>query len=296
MSHPYASREYALAFADVARPLYLEEAGLWVLCRSIPGTDLEDSMGCYPVSPIDPAADWESAFGRLEAARIQSLVLVSDVLTQPAEADLREIFDPVVAFKTHHLVDFSCGDLKVSKHHRQGVRRARRACETRTIALENHMDAWCGLYEGLVAHRRIRGIQVFSQAHFEALADMNDLVTVGAFVGEDLVSAHLWLRHEHRVYSHLAASNENGYAVGAAYAVHDHALRLFAEQGARIVDLGGTGGTGDTRDGLESFKRGFSNRSERNWLCGKIIDTRGYDALCTRLGRTDDFFPAYRGA
>jgi lipid II:glycine glycyltransferase (peptidoglycan interpeptide bridge formation enzyme) len=125
---------------------------------------------------------------------------------------------------------------------------------------------------------------------------MNGLVTVGAFVGEDLVSAHLWLRHEHRIYSHLAASNESGYAIGAAYAVHDHALRFFSAHGGRIVDLGGTGGTRDARDGLESFKRGFSNRSVQNWLCGKIIDAQAYNALCRQLGRTDDFFPAYRGA
>jgi hypothetical protein len=158
------------------------------------------------------------------------------------------------------------------------------------------MDAWCTLYSELVAHRRIRGLQVFSRRHFEALAEMPALVTVGSFVGEDLVSAHLWLRHEHRAYSHLAASSEAGYAIGAAYAVHDHALRHLAEDGVRIVDLGGTGGIRDAQDGLESFKRGFATHSERNWLCGKILDRRAYDALCDRFGSAEAFFPAYRGA
>jgi hypothetical protein len=295
VNHPYASEEYANSFVDGAQPVRLDGPGLWVLQREILDTGERDATGCYPVAPIDRTADWAAGFQQLRELGLASLVLVTDVMTQPTETALREIFDPVVPFKTHYLVDLDGGYPGATKHHRYEMRRAGRSCETRLIDLAEHLDAWWALYQELVRRHRITGLLAFSRSYFEALARLQGLVTVGAFAEEGLVSAHLWVRHEALVYSHMAASSEAGYAIGAAYAVHGHALRLFGESGATTADLGGTRRSKDADDGLAAFKRGFANRSVRNWLCGRILDAKRYQALCDRLGRASDFFPAYRG-
>jgi hypothetical protein len=50
----------------------------------------------------------------------------------------------------------------------------------------------------------------------------------------------------------------------------------------------------DPRDGLASFKRGFANRSEPFFLCGKVLDADAYASLSAGRAETQ-YFPAYRG-
>jgi hypothetical protein len=61
-----------------------------------------------------------------------------------------------------------------------------------------------------------------------------------------------------------------------------------------MIDFGaGAGATDDPENGLAIFKRGFANRSEPFFLCGKILDSELYDRL-TGTKPDDAYFPAYR--
>ncbi len=45
----YLSSAYAESLAEFGRPRELAKCGGWILERKIPGTDLHDAMGCYPL-------------------------------------------------------------------------------------------------------------------------------------------------------------------------------------------------------------------------------------------------------
>jgi hypothetical protein len=118
---------------------------------------------------------------------------------------------------------------------------------------------------------------------------------VGAWAEEKLVAGHIWVDHDGIVFSHLAASSPEGYAVSASYAVYDASLRRFAN--ARTINLGGAAGLlDDPGGGLSRFKRGFASSTSQSWLCGKVLRPRLYVALSQQAGKTGapDFFPAYR--
>jgi hypothetical protein len=195
--------------------------------------------------------------------------------------------------KTHYLVDPAAGAYQPSRHHRYEIRRAaQRGVEVRSVALHDILGEWSALYAELIALRGITGVQRFGPASFAALADCEGVSATAAFMGTELVSCHLWVKHGSVVWSHLAASSARGYANGATYAVYDWALRAFA---GHVVNLGGAAGHDDGVSGLARFKSGFSNRVHQSWLLGQPLDVDAYARLCNARNRTPtDYFPAYR--
>lgn len=289
MIHPYADPRYAAAFGAGYMPVYLPQADLHVLKRPIPGTDRFDAMGPYPLSPIRPDAKLVEDFALLQAQQIVSLVLVSDPFRRPELAALEAQFDTAQLFKDHFVHDFA-NPAPYSKHHRYEVRRAHRDCETRIIDLKEYGDAWYGLYSRLIAKHGMTGIQAFSRDYFDQIAALNPVI-VGAFHEETLISAHLWFLHEGYVYSHLAASSDEGYRLRAAYAVYDFSIQHFAGQKARMLDLGAGAGLAGSQ-GLTFLKQGFSSATVPCYLCCKILDEAAYAQLSA--GKIGNYFPLYR--
>jgi lipid II:glycine glycyltransferase (peptidoglycan interpeptide bridge formation enzyme) len=182
-------------------------------------------------------------------------------------------------------------DHRFSSDHRTKINRARRNCDTRRIALAEHLDAWMALYNELIARHGITGIQAFSRDYFAKLCALEPMM-VGAFCDDQLVSAHLWLQHETHGYSHLVASNALGYAHRAAYAVYDESISYFKTIGITQIDFGGGAGSAQASAGLVQMKRGFSNTSAPAYLCGKILNRAVYNQLSA--GKTGAYFPLYR--
>lgn len=288
--HPYASHEYAKAFAQNLEFIYLEEAKIFVVKRPIPGTSFHDAVGCYPLSPISETGDLDKDFSTLKKHNIISLVLVADTFFSPAQERLRDFFDHVVEFKEHYLCNLSENN-EYSSHHRYEVKRALKSLEVRKIDFKDFIEEWIKLYQNLIDKHEIKGIQAFSREYFLELQNTNPLM-FGAFIDETLVSSHLWFEYSGYGYSHLAASNEIGYKLSAAYPVIDASLKYFRESGVKMVDLGGDSGITDTKGKLTFFKKGFSNMSKFCYLCGKIIDKSIYDQLSLNLDTK--YFPAYR--
>ena len=290
MTHPYASLAYAQAFGRGYEPIYLPGMDLHVLKRPIEGTSYFDGMGPYPLSSLTAVDRARDDFAILAAHQIVSLILVIDPMRGPTPLALAQVFDQVTPFNDHFVREPGL-DQPYSRHHRAEVRRAFRVCETRIVRLGDYLDDWSSLYEALRLKHQIGGIQAFDRQYFDKLAALEPFM-MAAFIDGALVSAHIWFCHDGYTYSHLAASSPEGYRQSAAYAVYDHSFRHFADQGVRMVNLGGGAGIAAPSQGLTYLKQGFSTGTLPCYLCGKIIDPAVYAMLSK--DRQTGFFPAYR--
>jgi hypothetical protein len=114
--------------------------------------------------------------------------------------------------------------------------------------------------------------------------------------GNEVVGAHLLAIDGNMAYSHLAAFSPRGYEIWAAYGIYWASLDYLTARGVNQLDLGGTAGLKSTpTDGLDRFKRGWSNMTRTVCLCGRVLDPQRYDQLCRcRDGGGTHYFPAYR--
>lgn len=287
--HLFATRAYAEALAGAAAAVGVPEWGSHVVRRPMEG-GLADAMGPYPMQVFGRGADIPAGLERLAGQGLVSVVTVPDPLLHFAP-DLGRHFDLCRPFKTHQLVDPARGPYAPSKHHRDRIRRGLRRCRIDRVPLVERLDDWRVLYAGLAARRAISGPAAFSDAYFRMLAAEPAITAFAAWVDEACVGMTLWFAAEGVVYNHLTASNAEGYAHGANFALYDSAIAHFAGQG--IINLGGGAGFSDAEDGLSAFKRGFANGEVAAHICGAVLDRAAYARLSA--GRAPgDFFPAYR--
>lgn len=277
----------------MGRAVEVPEWETCVIARPIPG-GRQDIIGCYPLSIIHPAADLEAGLARLRGEGYVSATLTLDDFHRPSIEALALAFDLVRPFKVHFLHRGPLANYRPGKDHRYKVNRACRTVTSRPIDLADHIDDWIALYGDLTDRHNLSGMHVFPRRSYELLAQLGGVHAIGGFVGDELVSCHIWVAHEGRVHSHLAASSPLGYANRAAYAVSDASVNYFAD--AEIINFGGGAGLGnEAGDGLTQFKRGFSNDQARSYICGAVLDRAAYQELS---GRGDivqsDYFPAYR--
>ena len=288
--HPYGLKAYAAAFASTATPLCLPASGTWVLERAIPGHDGADVAGCHPRTPLADHASLTADLDFLAARGDVSAVFAVDVFTHPGLDVLEKMFDIARPFKTHYL-RAPAPTLALGSHHRYMVKRARQACEVAFVPLTGHLDTWCALYATLADRRGISGAQAFSRTYFECLATLPGLATACAFDRGTPVAMHLWFEYQDKLYSHLAAASERGYALSAPYAIHAFVCEHYRD---RMIDLGGSAGnTDDPGGGLARFKRGFASSECPSFLCGKVLDARRYAAMAPPAS-AGSYFPAYR--
>jgi hypothetical protein len=122
---------------------------------------------------------------------------------------------------------------------------------------------------------------------------MPGLVALRAERGGATVGMTLWLEDPPFAHYHLGAYSSEGYEVSASYAVFDRAIGHLRDRGVRWIDIGGSAGD-ESDDGLDRFKRGWSNEARTAHLCGRVLDRAAYRRL-TGAGSTG-WFPAYRAS
>ena len=288
--HPNGLKAYAAAFAPAATPLCLPASGTWVLERAIPGHGGIDVTGCHPRTPLADHASLTADLDFLAARGEVSAVFAVDAFANPGLEVLEKAFDIARPFKTHYL-RAPASALALGSHHRYMVKRARRACAVEFVLLAGHLETWYAMYAILADRRGISGAQAFSRGYFESLAALPGLATVGAFENGMPVAMHLWFEYQDKLYSHLAAASERGYALSAPYAIHAFVCEHYRD---RMIDLGGSAGnTDDPGGGLARFKRGFASSECPSFLCGKVLDARRYAAMAPPAS-AGSYFPAYR--
>jgi GNAT acetyltransferase-like protein len=295
MMHPYSTIEYGESLRHIGEPIHVPEWGTTVLKRAC-GMGHHDAIGTYPIAVLQPDCDLAAGLDRLARMGLVSVVLVLENVLRPELRELERTFDVARPFKRHYLFDRAASAAYSSQHHHYEVRRAVRKVRVERFDLTARLGEWTSLYQLLVARRGLAGtFHAFPDRHHEVLARLDGVVAVGAFVEGRLVSCHLWVCHDGHAMSHLAASDEAGYASGAAYAVNDASIELLTQ--CRILNFGGAAGADDDdEDGLVRFKRGFSNATAPSYLCGKVLAAASYAELSRQAGvtATAAYFPAYR--
>ena len=293
----YAHCGYARSLAEFGEPLVLPRSGGWLLRRAIPGAaGAYDAMGPYPLFSCRDgaalAADVEELDGQLV-----SVSLVADPFGGLAETDLRRAFHQVLPFKTHFVADLSQPvEEFASASHRSFGRRALRqmtveVCPDPLVEL----DAWCRLYDHLIARHGLTGIKRFSRRAFAQQPALPGMVMFRARVDDRVIGLDLWYVHGNVATGHLVAISDEGYALRASYGLKLYLLEYFSGR-VRYANLGGGAGLdGDRSDGLSAFKRGWSNATRTAYFCARVCDAARYEALARARGaEVSSYFPAYR--
>jgi hypothetical protein len=295
--HGYLSAAYAASLADHGTPRLLARSQGWVLRRPIDGTPWEDACGCYPLFACQ---DWSRLADDLSELgdQIVSFSAVADPFGGYDLGLLGECFPQLARpFKEHFIIDLERDpETYISRHHLREARRALRKLSVERCDQPAEVLAdWIRLYAILVERHGISGIPAFSEASFAAQLRVPGIVAFRAAYQGETVAIFLWYEQGEVAYYHLAAHSDEGYRLGASYALLRLAIDFFAASGPGWLDLGGSAGLGDADDGLAQFKRGWATGTRTAYLCGRIFDDEAYDELIRRTGMAvTSYFPAYR--
>ena len=289
MTHPYATMAYAQALSHWGKPLWVPQWQTAVIMRQLPSGEV-DAAGAYPFSIIANESDIAAGLAHIRAEGALSLTLVLDDFHKPDFALCAPHATLLKPFKTHYVYNRAKGAVAYDDHHKRALKKAQQQVRVDVLDLKTHGREWQALYDHLIADLQLQGLHAFPAAHYQALAEINGITAIGAWMGDELVSAHLWAGDGATQHSHLVASNAKGYEARASFAVNDFSLHYFAD--AQLINFGGgAGNVDDANDGLARFKRGFSNETAQSYLCGIILDEARYHALTPVK---TDYFPAYR--
>lgn len=283
----------------MGRIVSLPESGLQLLERQIrPG--LTDLVGLYPYSMC---RDFAALAGPADQAALKSTGAVA--LSFVADPFSTETVRAVLAdwavcrrFKTHFVLDLA-GDWRGarSKNTRYYVRQGHKAqsVETITAKASAHAAEFWALYAPAMRRLGATGIQKMSP---DMIADQ--LAVPGVFLTlthahEDgaLTGAMMSYVHDSHVNAHLVCFDTTH---NASYVLIDAAAAHAESLGCRWLNIGGPAGMADDpSDGLYAFKRRWTPHQRETLLCGQVLDTSAYAALCAATQMQDaGFFPAYR--
>ena len=295
----YLHPGYARSLEEFGTPRALPQSGGWVLVRRIPGSVYRDAMGCYPLLACQ---DWSRLHLDVEAIGhdLVSLALVTDPFGTYDVAYLEHCFpDLTRPFKEHFVVDLKHPlETYVSSHHQRYARKALRSVRVERCPEPMHfLEDWLALYASLIDRHDIEGIPAFSKSSFSKQFQIPGLVAYRAIWRDMTVGMILWYLQGPIGYYHLGAYSEEGYELGASFALFWHSFHAFAGSGElRWLSLGaGSGARGDGKDGLSRFKRGWATGTRIAFFCGRIYDRERYSQLVEgqRVPSTG-YFPAYR--
>lgn len=294
MTHPYATGAYAQSLSYWGRPLEVPEWKTWVIVREVePG--IYDAAGTYPIAVLAENADIQGGLERLKSHDLVSVTLVLDDFNRPPVQDLEQSFSVTRPFKSHYIYRRALGELSYGRHHRYELRRALQVVNVDELDLQKNAADWYALYSTLTERHGLTGVHAFPREYHSAMASLDGMKAIGAWVNGELVSCHIWVEFDGHVHSHLAASSALGYSSRAAYGVNNKALEFFGN--ANVINFGGGAGmASDLSDGLAKFKHGFSNDTAQSYICGAVLDPNRYEELVTRrsINPATTFFPAYR--
>lgn len=297
----YLHKTYVESLSEFGEAFELGQCKGWILTRQIPGFPQRDAMGSYP---FFSCANWPALIDDIrhieDDATLVCLSLVTDPFSGFDQEYLRECFrDVVFPFKEHYVTDLSRPrESFVSKSHRRNVLKAEPLLEVEHCRNpKEHLDQWCKFYKELIERHQIKGISAFSRMSFEKQFEVPGLVMLRARYGDEPVGMLLFYVHDDVAYYHLGAYCEEGYRIGASFALFWFAIEYFAAGGLRWLSLGagaGVGGNGKT-DGLSRFKRGWSTGTRIAYFCGRIFDHSSYSEIVRAKSiSATDYFPAYR--
>jgi hypothetical protein len=292
----YRSRAYAEALGMAEGIIELPASGGQLLTRRLQGRNLTDACGAYPVFSCATPSRLGEDIGGL-GDDLVSVTLVADPLTPWDTAALAELFPVMRALADHYVIDLGQPGHRPSSHHRRKLRQA--AGHNTEIRIEADPLAlapqWTNLYAVLIGQVGITGLRRFSPEIFRRMLAVPGTVLFTAWDGGTLLGADWYFEDGDRIYAHLSAYAESGYARAVSYPMMDAALRHFAARGARVLDLGGVPLVEGGGRGLAQFKQGWSTRTLPCRLCGRVLNPARYAELTAAASPLSaEYFPRYR--
>lgn len=292
----YLNPLYARSFSEFGEPLYLKHAKGWVIKRKIPNTPYYDAMGTYPLFFCEDWHELSSDFDSLKNDLV-SITFVVDPFVKPYFDNPKKFLDIFKPYKYHYLLDLSKPlEDSISKNKRKNSRRALRKLKVELeIAPKIDLHEWTHLYECLIKRHQIDDIRAFSSTSFAYQISIPNTHFFKAVYQGKVVGGNLFFIQGDIAYSHLSAFTDEGYELGASYAIKWTAVNYLANKVQWINYGGGTGETSDASKGLNLFKSGWSNLTGTAYLCGQVLNRKLYDHLVIKTNTSDsNWFPAYR--
>ncbi len=283
----YRSADYAAAVAASGRPIALGATGGHLIERPIPGTELTDLTGPYPLLCCTDWTHLPDAVSALAGPHV-SLTLVTDPFCPLPLDTLSRLFPLCRPLHDHYLIDVNA-PLVLSRGHRRALRKPCPAQITATPAGIADLADWMQLYAVLVARKQITDRRAFDADSFRRQLTVPGAWLVTARDGDRLLGADLYYVDGPVAYAHLSAYSDAGYALAISYPMMAFAVAHFAGK-VGWINLGGAPAQGG--EGVRSFKQGWTTLTRPSHLCGRILDPASYAALAA--GIDTDFFPAYR--
>jgi hypothetical protein len=284
----YHSAAYAASLAALGRIVPLGKTGGFVIEREIAGSAAVDLMGPYP---LFSCTHWDAlgeALAGLGADAV-SLTLVTDPFCPLSAGQLAAIFPLCRPLHDHYLIDLDAPPA-LSRHHQRKLRGAG-AVELRAgPAQASDLDDWARLYEVLIARKSIEDLRKFDRESFRHQLSVPGAHLVSAWEQGEMLGADLYYPDRGRVFAHLSAYSDTGYAQSVSYPMMGHAIEYFRGK-AEFIDLGGV--PAGAASGLSEFKAGWTAVTRPSHLCGKVLNPARYAELCKGLAETA-YFPAYR--
>ena len=283
----YRSAAYAASLAALGRAVPLGDTGAFVIEREIAGSAAVDLMGPYPLLSC---TDWDAlgeALAGLGADAV-SLTLVTDPFCPLSAGQLAAIFPLCRPLHDHYLIDLDAPPA-LSRHHQRKLRRAGAVKLQAGPAQASDLDDWARLYEMLIARKSIEDLRKFDRESFRHQLSVPGAHLVSAWEQGEMLGADLYYQDRGRVFAHLSAYSDKGYAQSVSYPMMLHAIEYFRDK-SEFINLGGVPAGAS---GLLEFKAGWTRVTRPSHLCGKVLNPARYAELCKGLAETA-YFPAYR--
>lgn len=296
----YASKEYAMAFAEWGEPIYLPRCGGWLIRRQIPDTPYFDAMGCYP---LFCCLDWGGLGEDLQEIAKQgelvSVCLVADPFLTVSPQQLADWFgDLMRPFKQHYLIDLSLPYNKIAdKKTRYYVRLSAKQLTCQVCQNpQQYLEQWVELYQHLIERHRLNGIHCFSQQSFVWQFQAPEFILFGAFAEQQPVAMLCCYTMADRAYAHLFGAEKIAYDYFAIYLLFFQMIEFYKTRNIRWLNIGGVAGTGEhQREGLDVFKRKWASATRPTYLCGRIFRPDVYWQLVEQKKMQENrYFPQYR--
>jgi hypothetical protein len=287
---------YAASLAEFGIPHYLSGCGGWILERHIPDTSYLDAIGPYPLFFCE---EWGNLVDDFELLKNQlvSISLVIGPFSQFPNEKYSQYFEIFRPYKDHYLLDLSLPlEETVSKGHRRSARRALRNLEVEMlISPEIDLNEWVQLYEDLIRRHQIQGIRAFSKSSFQKQLAIPNTIYFRVIHKGKVVGGNIFFLQDDVAYAHLSAFSDEGYKLGAPYAVKWCALQQLSQFVGWVNFGGSTRSSQENPTGLDYFKMGWSSQTGKSYFCGKILDEEKYTEMVNRRNALDTtWFPAYR--
>ncbi|MEP7113982.1 MAG: GNAT family N-acetyltransferase, partial [Ilumatobacteraceae bacterium] len=184
----------------------------------------------------------------------------------------------------------------VSANRRKKIRRVLTRVDVEECSnVEAVLPALRTLYDRLVERHSITGIRALSPSAFTKQLTTPGTVLFRADHGGRTVGVTVWYVQENVAYGHLAAFSDEGYQLGASYALDWVALEALSHRVQWLDFGGGAGVEAGIDDGLTRYKRGWSTGTRLTYFCGRILNAEAYARLTSAASHPrSGYFPAYR--